>query len=149
MVYRLFGHIPAKLACRQSTPRPATFYTCDVCGRNTWKSNLPLPLLIASVLFILFIIFMGFYAIIELKDMEGLIIFPFGLYAGYIFYKNYVSNAKHWRSLHKWAKAHRQQAKSNYPPTRLTKRAQSPRWPSSDTFAFHFQNQAGLHYLVS
>gem|GEM_PF-3368009 len=29
--------------------------------------------------------------------MEGLTMFPFGLYAEYILYKNYVSNAKHWR----------------------------------------------------
>ena len=69
---------------------------------------------------------MGFYAAIEWDDMEDLTMFPFGLYARYILYKNYVSNAKHWRSFHKWAKAQRQQAKHNY-PTRLAKRAQSPR----------------------
>ena len=56
---------------------------------------------------------MGFYAAIESDDMEGLTMFPFGLYAGYILYKNYVSNAKHWRSFHKLAKAQRQQAKRN------------------------------------
>ena len=56
---------------------------------------------------------MEFYAAIESDDMEGLTMFPFGLYAVYILYKNYVSNAKHWRSFHKWAKAHRQQAKRN------------------------------------
>ena len=93
--------------------KTAAFYTCDVCGGKTWKPTLPIPLLIASVLFILFVFYMGFYVVMELNDEEGLIIFPFGLYAGYILYKNYVSNAKHWRSYHKWAKAHRQQAKRN------------------------------------
>lgn len=91
---------------------------------------------------------MGFYAAIESDDMEGLTMFPFGLYAGYILYKNYVSNAKHWRSFHKWAKAQGNKPSATNPPA----------WPSvlnlpaatfSDTFAFHFQNQAGLHYLVS
>ncbi|MGB0550797.1 MAG: hypothetical protein ACPGR8_16870 [Limisphaerales bacterium] len=56
---------------------------------------------------------MGFYAAIEWDDMEDLTMFPLGLYARYILYKNYVSNAKHWRSFHNWAKAHRQQAKRN------------------------------------
>ena len=62
-------------------PQTATFYTCDVCGGNTWKPTLPIPHLIVSVLFVLFLFFMGFYAVIELDDMEGLIMFPFGLYA--------------------------------------------------------------------
>ena len=56
---------------------------------------------------------MGFYAAIEWDDMEDLTMFPFGLNNRYILYKNYVSNAKHWRSFNKWAKAHRQQAKRN------------------------------------
>ena len=56
---------------------------------------------------------MGFYAVIEWGDMEDLTMFPFDLNERYILYKNYVSNAKHWRSFHKWVKAHRQQAKRN------------------------------------
>ena len=56
---------------------------------------------------------MGFYAVIELDDMEGLIMFPFGLYEGYILYNNYKSNTKQWRTFHNWAKAQRQQAKHN------------------------------------
>ena len=93
--------------------KTAAFYTCDVCGGRTWKPTLPLPILIVSVLFVLFLFFMGLYAVIELDDMEGLIMFPFGLYAGYILYNNYKSNTKHWRTFHKWAKAQRQQAKRN------------------------------------
>jgi len=31
---------------------------------------------------------MGFYSAIESNDMEGLTMFSFGLYAGYILYKN-------------------------------------------------------------
>ena len=93
--------------------KTVTFYTCDVCGGNTWKPTLPIPLLIVSLLFILFIFFMGFYAVIEMNDEEGFIMFPFGVFAGYVLYKNYKSNAKHWRAFHKWAKAQRQQAKRN------------------------------------
>ena len=75
------------------------------------KSPHSTPNHLVSVRIIL--IFHGFYAAIESDDMEGLTMFPFGLYAEYILYKNYVSNAKHWRTFHKWAKAHRQQAKRN------------------------------------
>jgi len=93
--------------------KTATFYTCDVCGGNTWKPTLPLPLLIVSVLIVLFLIFMGFYALVEMEDFRGLITFPFALYFGRILFNNYKSNAKHWRSFHKWAKAYRQQTKRN------------------------------------
>jgi len=93
--------------------KTATFYTCDVCGGRTWKPTLPLPLLIVSVLIVLFLFFIGAYAVIEMDDTEGLICFPAGLFFGHILYKNYVSNAKHWRAFHKWAKAQRQQAKRN------------------------------------
>ena len=91
----------------------AAFYTCEVYGGRTWKPTLPIPLLIVSLLFILFIFFMGFYAVIEMNDEEGFIMFPFGVFAGYVLYKNYKSNAKHWCAFHKWAKAQRQQAKRN------------------------------------
>ena len=48
---------------------------------------------------IVFIVFMGFYATIELGDMEGLLMFPFGAYVGYILYKSQQANSKHWRDL--------------------------------------------------
>jgi hypothetical protein len=51
--------------------------------------------------------FMGYYAIFHLKDFRGVIMFPFGLFAGRGLYQNYASNAKHWRSFHKWAKKNR------------------------------------------
>ena len=87
--------------------KTANFYTCNVCGGNTWKPTLPIPILIVSVLIIVFIVFMGFYATIELGDMEGLLMFPFGAYVGYILYKSQQANSKHWRDFHKWSREQR------------------------------------------
>ena len=84
------------------------FYTCEICGGNTWRPTLPIPLLIVSLLLILFMFFMGYYAVFHLKDFRGVIMFPFGLFAGRGLYQNYASNAKHWRSFRKWAKENRQ-----------------------------------------
>ena len=86
----------------------SAFYTCEICGGNTWRPTLPIPLLIVSLLLILFMFFMGYYAVFHLKDFRGVIMFPFGLFAGRGLYQNYASNAKHWRSFRKWAKENRQ-----------------------------------------
>jgi len=86
----------------------AGFYSCEICGGNTWKPTLPIPLLIVSLLFILFMFFMGYYVVFKIDDLSGVIMFPLGLFAGRGLYQNYASNAQHWRSFHKWAKKNRQ-----------------------------------------
>ena len=92
---------------------------------------------------------MEFYAAIESDDMEGLTMFPFGLYAGYILYKKTTCKTPSIGA----ASTSGQKHIGNKPST-----TNPPAWPSvlnlpaatfSDTFAFHFQNQAGLHYFVS
>jgi len=86
----------------------SAFYTCEICGGKTWKPTSPIPLLIVSVLIVFFTFFMGYFALTVMNDTRGYFVFSVGLYFGYMFYQNYASNAKHWRSFRKWAKENRQ-----------------------------------------
>ena len=86
----------------------SAFYTCEICEGKTWKPTSPIPLLIVSVLIVFFTFFMGYFTLTVMNDTRGYVVFSVGLYFGYMFYRNYASNGKHWRSFRKWAKENRQ-----------------------------------------
>ena len=92
--------------------KKANFYTCHVCGGETWKPTYPLAVNLVSILLVGFLLWITMYALWDLdKDLRRLI-FPFvTFYVTFLLYKNSRKNSAHWREFDAWAKSKRQSLK--------------------------------------
>ena len=85
--------------------KKANFYTCHVCGGDTWKPTYPLAVNLVSILLVGFLLWINIYALLDMEDPRGLIM-PFVTFmAGKMLYNNSRKNSSHWREFKAWVKS--------------------------------------------